>query len=236
MVNNTPNSKLDDKVKETLNNYEAKYDSPDWSRMERMLDAAPQTVSFKWSYVLNGVIAVAVCGGAYLAYNAISSSSPKQNTGIQTETTSPVPAPAKTQPVPVKPNPPVVSTGPTVTTSTETATVPANPTIQIPVNTSVTANAEPKKIKNKVPETKVEDPDLKNIRVIGMGNEPVFGDMLDSSKGIIKETKETVETKEAAKKNKDLPVGWNSFMLSNVNPDSIKSYKERIKKDSTKVQ
>lgn len=238
MVNNTPDSKLDEAVKQTLKNYEAKYDASDWARMESMLDAAPKTVSFKWSYVLNGVIAVVVCGGVYIGYSAISS---KQNTSVKTETTSPLPAPKKTEPAVVKSTPPPVNT--TINTvqpaveSPSTITTTTTP-VQLPVNPALTANVEQKKIKTKVKDVdvQVEDPDLKNLRVIGMGNEPVFGDMLDSSKGIVKETQEKLETKEAAKKSKDLPVGWNSFMLSNVNPDSIKSYKERMKKDSTKVQ
>jgi hypothetical protein len=67
-----------------------------------------------------------------------------------------------------------------------------------------------------------------------MGNEPIFGDMLDSTKGIIRESKEKDATKQAAKKPSEYPIGWNSFMLSNVNPDSIKHYRESIKKDTLK--
>lgn len=67
-----------------------------------------------------------------------------------------------------------------------------------------------------------------------MGNEPVFGDMLDSTKGIIRVTKEKEETKQAAKKPSEYPIGWNNFMLSNVNPDSLKHYRESIKNDTLK--
>lgn len=73
---------------------------------------------------------------------------------------------------------------------------------------------------------------MPDVSVLGMGNEPVFGDMLDSSKGIVGETREDAEKKEAAKKSREVPVGWNTFMLKNVNPDSIKNYRERLKKDS----
>jgi hypothetical protein len=90
------------------------------------------------------------------------------------------------------------------------------------------------KTENKNSNTVGEDALTKSKQsVIGMGNEPVFGDMLDSSKGIINETKEREETKKAAK-TKTYPIGWNNFMLSNVNPDSIKNYHERMQKDSLK--
>ena len=74
----------------------------------------------------------------------------------------------------------------------------------------------------------------KNPVVLGMGNEPIFGDMLDSSKGIIGETKEKESTKKAATSKKNTPVGWDAIMLGNVNPDSLRKYRE--KKDSTKNQ
>ena len=67
-----------------------------------------------------------------------------------------------------------------------------------------------------------------------MGNEPIFGDMLDSTRGIIRVTKEKEETKQAAKKPSEYPIGWNNFMLTNVNPDSIRHYRESMKKDSIK--
>jgi hypothetical protein len=66
-----------------------------------------------------------------------------------------------------------------------------------------------------------------------MGNEPIFGDMLDSSKGIIGETREKEETKKAAKAKKGTPVGWDKFMLPNVNADSLRKYRE--KRDSSKT-
>jgi hypothetical protein len=83
---------------------------------------------------------------------------------------------------------------------------------------------------------KLDPETVKNVRIMGMGNEPVFGDMLDSSKGIVGETAESEETKKEAVKHKDLPPGWNSFMLSNVNIDSLKNYRTRMKKDSVKTE
>lgn len=243
MVNNIPNSKLDEVVKETLNNYEAPYDASDWERMESMLDAAPKSVSFKWSYLLNVFIGLVVCGGAYLAYSAISSPSHKQNT----ETTSPIlKSTTIAKPVINKPVPaPVVNDAPLVIESSVPATVSTNTVTTLPPatnstvanNTSLIGTMKVKKTKEQ-PKGEVDPELLKNVRVLGMGNHPIFGDMLDSSKGIIGETQEDPEVVKAASKNKGLPPGWNSFMVPNVNPDSIKSYREKNKavKDSVKTE
>lgn len=244
MLNNTPNSKLDETIKQTLSGYEAPAEGADWNRMEQMLDNLPRSTPFKWSYVLNGFIGLAICTGAYFTYTAIKShpAAPKVTAPapvLETPVVS-TPAPKATAPTTTsEPAPAVMSSGSNTTTGT------ASTPVSIPVAGNTTANttgteaqqlAKSKKKKDNAAAPVLDPEELKNIRVIGMGNEPVFGDMLDSSKGIVGETKEKQELKEAAKKNKSLPVGWNSFMLSNVNPDSIKSYRERVKKDSVKIE
>ena len=67
-----------------------------------------------------------------------------------------------------------------------------------------------------------------------MGNEPIFGDMLDSSKGVIGTTQEKDETKKAAKSQSNKNIGWDNIMFSNVNPDSIRKHREAMKKDTLK--
>jgi hypothetical protein len=237
MINNTPDSKLDETIKNTLNNYEAQYDASDWSRMESMLDAAPKSTSFKWSHAITVIAGVVVIGGAYLAYNAISSS--KNN---DTEvSTSPVPEntvkespvtvtkPAMITPAPKKEEPAVVVE--------EKTNVPAvkEETAVLKPETKVISKEEKKKEKKKTEKITDVRPIIEsNDRILGMGNEPIFGDMLDSSKGIVGETKEKEETKKAAKAKKDTPVGWNQFMLPNVNTDSLKKHRE--KRDSLKSE
>src|SRR5688500_14099239 len=78
MGNNTPDSKLDETIKSTLNDYEAQYDPSDWARMETMLDAAPKAVSFKWSHALTVLIAVVVLGGGYALINYLGKSKPAE--------------------------------------------------------------------------------------------------------------------------------------------------------------
>jgi hypothetical protein len=229
MGNNTQNSKLDDAIKKSLSDYEARYDAADWSRMESMLDAAPRAAQFKWSYVLNSVIVVAVLGGCWLVYNTISSEEKVADTKTAVE--APAPKAVIVSPTPVtKASTPVadsapVSTPPVITPPVITNVTTPNATAATPV----TKNRNKPVTPSGTPATATEAP-----RFIGMGNEPVFGDMLDSSKGIIGTTKEKEETRKAAKERTDYPVGWNSFMLSNVNPDSIRKYRERMKADSTK--
>ncbi|MDO9186662.1 MAG: hypothetical protein Q7W13_11685 [Bacteroidia bacterium] len=52
MVNKKHNSKLDEVIKETLSNYEASNSIADWAKMERMLDAAPKSNSFRYKHKL----------------------------------------------------------------------------------------------------------------------------------------------------------------------------------------
>jgi hypothetical protein len=234
MINNTPDSKLDETIKNTLNNYEAQYDASDWSRMETMLDAAPKSVNFKWSHAITVIIGIAVIGGGYALYNAFSGPS-----GSSTE--------VSTTPPPVAPeNTPKENTN-TLTTTAGSAPkqdIPSvtpekilTPVISTPENTEpkVLVKEEKKKEKKTSPDKSADPRPIieQNDKVLGMGNEPIFGDMLDSSKGIVGETREKEETKKAAKAKKNTPVGWNNFMLPNVNADSLK--KNREKRDSLKT-
>lgn len=252
MINNSTNSKLDEAVKTTLNNYEAPYDAGDWARMENMLNAAPKSSSFNWTKTLSiGAVAVAVIGGSYFLYNSISSAPQKT---VTTPAITPV---EKVQPQPKTPAPIPATIN---TTPAATSTPVATETNNTSVDTKPEPNVAATKTENKIPEKETKTVVLKettkaetkksgkeknnttkqtpvveiNHGVLGMGNEPVFGDMLDSSKGIIGETREKEETKKAAKANKSMPPGWNSFMTPNVNPDSLKKYRER--RDSAKVQ
>lgn len=241
MINNTPesNSRLDNTVKETLTNYEASFDPNDWSRMESMLDAAPKPSSFKWSTVIGIAAVLIVIGGSYLLYNSLSSSK-----SIDKSDTTPVENVVKIIQKPIvvpKVTPPAISPAAVseevikeIVEPDKIATTkePVNKTVTNPTVASKEGKTKTKKEKTKV--IKVSEETGNTQQVIGMGNEPVFGDMLDSSRGIVGETREKEETKKAAKAKKDLPVGWDNFMLKNVNPDSIKKHRE--KRDSIKAK
>ncbi|MBK7181809.1 MAG: hypothetical protein IPH89_02160 [Bacteroidetes bacterium] len=78
MIDNTPNTKLDVAVKNALKDFEAPYDSNDWSRMESMLNVAPKQTQFNWKYSLNIIIGIAILGGSYIIYKQLSKSFKKK--------------------------------------------------------------------------------------------------------------------------------------------------------------
>ena len=228
MADNTQYNKLDEVVKSTLNGYEAPYDPSDWSKMESMLQNTPKSVNFKWSSTLTIIVGVCLLVGGYLVYNTISPSSKQENeTSKAIENAVVVPAPPTINNVKPVPAPATVVPAP------ENSIVPPAASNEKPIVPAAVENKTATvKEKSKEKNQKVIAQDSVEVKITKMGNEPVFGDMLDSSKGIIRETKEKEETKKAAKVNKDVPIGWDNFMLKNVNPDSLRKNRER--KDSLK--
>jgi hypothetical protein len=241
MVNNTPESKLDETVKKTLSEYEASYDSPDWSRMESMLDAAPKPAfSFNLTYVLYGLAAVVIIGGGYAIFNNLKSN--KTETPVETSTPVVVPhkdvvkETPKTDPV-VVPAPP--ASQPVAAPAAETREPVVTKPEPVKETKIITTETKTEKTQVKTEKTKTKKQSSEPIiephdKIIIMGNEPVFGDMLDSSKGIIGETKEKEEIKRAAKAKKETPVGWNQIMTPHMNIDSMR--KVRQQRDSLKNQ
>ena len=232
MENNTPPNKLDETIKDNLSNYDAKYDSGDWARMERMLDATPKSIVKTGSYKTAIIIAGIVLVGGFAIYKGINSS--KTTTENTAET--PISAPeTKTESVskPV-PAPVVTNTNPIVT---ETPAIIPEIKTSVPEvkNTVAVVDAKEKEIaEKKVTEkkSKKNDNDInKTQKVTVMGNEPIFGDMIDSSKGIVRETKEKESTKKAAvTKGTNSNVGLSGLL--NLNADSIRKQKEQLQKDS----
>ena len=53
-------------------------------------------------------------------------------------------------------------------------------------------------------------------------------------KGVVGNTQEKETTKKAAKTQSNKNIGWDNFMFSNVNPDSIRKHRESMKKDTLK--
>ena len=250
MGNNTTDNKLDETVKNTLSNYEAKFDAGDWSRMESMLNAAPKSTNFSWSTPLTIIVGIAIVSGGYLMYKNVKSSKPAAETIIEatqpTVTTiskSAVPAAEPARPaggkITVTPPPvvakteipvvaPVTKEQPVVTSAgtKEEKTIAAPPVKTTETNNT---NSAALSAKEKIKKDKNTGKETQTVSV--MGNEPVFGDMIDSSKGIIHETKEKEKTKKAAKSQSNTPIG---FGFLNQNLDSLKRHSEQIKKDSVK--
>ncbi|HEY0029237.1 MAG TPA: hypothetical protein VGC65_00650 [Bacteroidia bacterium] len=236
MGNNTSGSnQLDDTVKETLNSYDANYDSGDWSRMERMLDAAPKSSTFNVPYGKVAIVGVAILLGSFLVYKAIL---PSGNDTV--EKIIPAEDETKTEKVITTP-PPAITTNTTVVTTPAPITAPEiKPTAPVPTNTPPIVTAESlakekalaeRAKKEQKKKTDTSNAETKNQKVSVMGNEPIFGDMIDSSKGIIHETKEKESTKKAAKSKGTSGVGLNGLFF---NLDSIRKQKEQMKNDSLK--
>lgn len=239
MENNTPPSKLDETLKESLSSYDAKYDSGDWSRMERMLDSTPKSIAPKGSYNMALIIGGIVLAGGFVIYKGVTSSyTPTPDTTTETETVvtppenktnaviKPTPAPS----VVVKTEPAVVKETPVNVPELKTPLPEVKPSVGVTENKQTDALTQKKKSEKKA--TTPGDSD-KVQKVSVMGNEPVFGDMIDSSKGIIHKTKEKESTKKAAvEKGSKSSVGLNS--LFNLNADSLRKQKEMMQKDSIK--
>lgn len=229
MENNTNPSKLDETIKDNLSNYDAKYDAGDWSRMERMLDATPKSITPKGSYNMAIIIGGIVLVGGFAIYKGVTSSSTTTDTATEAE-------------IPVTPIENKIETAPkpapaTIVTNTVTTTTPIVPEVKttIPeVKTTVAAVDTKTKAKETKSKNVANDNDYnKNQKVTVMGNEPIFGDMIDSSKGIVRETKEKESTKkEAVKKGTSSGIGLGSLL--NLNADSIRKQKELMVKDTVK--
>ncbi|MBA3971420.1 MAG: hypothetical protein H0X46_04635 [Bacteroidetes bacterium] len=227
MGNNTTDNKLDEIFKNSLDSYEANYDAGDWSRMERMLDAAPKSIASKGSYKIAIIVGAIVLAGGFFIYKGIDSA--KNNTE---STNAETPTPAEVTKEIAKPTPapkPLPKEIPVVKSET-LATPVIKPTVIPEPNTAIAETEKAKKEKKQKATEKNSD-FQKNQKVTIMGNEPIFGDMIDSSKGIIRETKEKESTKKAAKAKGTSGIGLSGLM--NLNADSIKKQKEQMQKDST---
>lgn len=236
MENNTTPSKLDETIKDSLSNYDAKYDSGDWARMERMLEATPKSMAPKGSNTIALILGVVVLVGGFLIYKGINSSKKSEET-----TVAPVELPIEKTAEPItKTTPPAAKTKDSEPTSTSAPTV--IPPLEVKSKVS-----EPKKIvsaveqklkpvaekrkKEKKQNTSTLDIDFpKNLKVTVMGNEPIFGDMIDSSKGIVRETKENESTKKEAVIKGSNNIGLSGLL--NLNADSILKQKELMKNDT----
>ncbi len=236
MENNTTPSKLDETIKDSLSNYDAKYDSGDWARMERMLEATPKSMAPKGSNTIALILGVVVLVGGFLIYKGINSSKKSKET-----TVAPVELPIEKTAEPItKTTPPAAKTKDSEPTSTSAPTVipPSEVKSKVPEPKTIVSAVEQKlkpvaekRKKEKKQNTSTLDIDFpKNLKVTVMGNEPIFGDMIDSSKGIVRETKENESTKKEAVIKGSNNIGLSGLL--NLNADSILKQKELMKNDT----
>lgn len=236
MENNTTPSKLDETIKDSLSNYDAKYDSGDWARMERMLEATPKSMAPKGSNTIALILGVVVLVGGFLIYKGINSSKKSEET-----TVAPVELPIEKTAEPItKTTPPAAKTKDSEPTSTSAPTVipPSEVKSKVPEPKTIVSAVEQKlkpvaekRKKEKKQNTSTLDIDFpKNLKVTVMGNEPIFGDMIDSLEGIVRETKENESTKKEAVIKGSNNIGLSGLL--NLNADSILKQKELMKNDT----
>lgn len=252
MENNFTNNKLDDKIKDVLSNYSAEFDASDWTALEKKLSNTSSRQSFRFNskIVLRSLVVAGTLAVGVLAFYLINENIKK----TPSTTEEPISAPEKSESIQQETiiQPPVVLVDSTITTDslpvddteTEIIAKPEKEVIEEKIVDSKPIAKENKTVKEtkkeikkeksetkKTPETKTTaKEDEKPEKIFIMGNEPVFGDMIDSGKGITNKTKESEETKKSAQEKGLVPVGWDAYMLKNVNPDSIR--KNREKKDT----
>jgi len=250
MVNKKHNSKLDEVIKETLSNFEASNSIADWAKMEKMLDAAPKSKSFRYKHKILSIfesemgakkskvskwifspyffIALALLVGAYFLYNILISSKTTEDTN---ESATKVIIGADT----LKTIPPVL---PVDVLSTETK-------IELPKDSvKIEPSEEDNLVKTDEIETAkkaallaketalIEKAKIKKEQSI----KKELIDKIDSSKRVTQELNEKSVINPVEEENKEqsiIPLGRNNFLLYN-NSDSLKKSQIQQAKDTLK--
>lgn len=230
MENNMNSVQLEEIVKNNLANYEARYDANDWSRMEGLLGAAPDSSSFNWKPVLIVFIVCIFLGGAYALYTYLDFSgndAKKSSTYTPPVVKKPAPSPAK-KIVPVIAAPPVD----TVVKDEHQDEPAVNQTPEeIPVTKS---ESKPEKEKINSEDSEKEIQRKKEESEARRARRKALAAAKDSAKEADSSSKEVTRKTEKKEKEKakSSSVGFNIF--STINADSLKKYQERLKKDSVK--
>lgn len=239
MTGNNTNTPFDEKVKDALKDFEASNATANWSRMESMLDAAPKVHTINKKIIINAAIAIVVVAGGYLIYQAIPkgvstiTTEPEKKIELKQEGTQEQQTQQHDMTPSVSPAETIVSDPVTVATDKQeikTETTLTSKTITVEKDATKTN----KQASVKHTDVLKEEEGYKTQKIFKMGNEPIFGDMLDSSKGIVGSTKEKEEVKKAAKEQTHANTNWNTFLFSPVAPDSIRKNREKTQADSLK--
>jgi hypothetical protein len=230
MENNMNSIQLEDIVKNNLANYEAGYDANDWSRMEGLLGAAPDSSSFNWKPVLIIFILCIFLGGGYSLYTYLDFSGSEQRPSTYTP-----PTPKKPAVTTAKKIVPVITTPPLDTTFKDEHV--EEPIVNQTDEEVTVAKAETKPEKEKIAsedsekeiQRKKEESEARRARRKALAATTDSAKGTDSSSETRKSEKNT-DKKEKTKSTST--IGFNIF--STINADSLKKYQERLKKDSVK--
>ncbi len=221
MANTSNNNKLDEKIKQSLSNYKATNSVVDWSRMEEMLDSAPRANTFKWNYLFSALLCIIIVGGAYFMYDSLSYSKLNEKKDV------------------IEPTKLLEKNSTLTIPKVEGTLIESSAPKEMPEVTNAASIENESKSAKFISHTTLKSESIqkdvnvnikKPTQILIMGNEPVFGDMLDSAKGIIGATKEKESTKKSAVIHSESPIGWNKF----INQDSLR-LNNKSQSDSLKL-
>lgn len=224
---------LEDIIKNSLANYEARYDSNDWSRMENLLGTTPDSRPFNWKPVLIVVAVLVVVGGAYALFSTLDFSKSTEKPAVYTPTR--VVKKQSVQPVQKQVPPPVVT--PIIN---EDSLRQAEEEMNIAKENEAERNQEvvskEPEVKKEKKELSKEEIELRRARRRAMAtadsnktNEESKTNETskDTAENVVKETKEHHKKE----KTKTSSVGFNIF--STLNADSLKKAQERLKNNDS---
>ena len=260
MLTNSQESKLDLLIKKTLSSYEVEYNADDWSKMEKVLEVVPKSKPFKASYLLFLLIGVLVIYGSYLLYTKISFEKKSAIINPVILQKDSIVAPKSISTKSIISTKKIVSIDSvsqknssyvnqdSIDDFTAMEAEKLNATEDEKKLSKIKASektekqdsllkekklkkelAAKEKLKNKLA---AKEKELNKQQNSKDSEEAAFGDMLDTTRGIVREIKEKDQSKKPEVENNKTPVGWNSSLLKDVNPDSIKV--RRTRKDSLK--
>lgn len=222
---------LEEIVKNSLGNYEARYDANDWSRMEAMLGTTTDSSTFNWKPVLIVFIIVAALGGGYAVFTNIDfskSASPAEKEATTPNT--PPPVVKKTIAPVVKEVPPPVVAPPAINEDslkkfeedTRLAKEEEDRKARLEEEREEEARLKKERKREEPTKEELEAREAKRARRRALADSNKTKE--DSSKATVKEPKK--------EKSKSSGIGLNIF--STFNADSLKKYQEKLKKDSVK--
>ena len=221
---------LEELIKTNLENYEARYDSNDWARMETVLGTTPDSRPFNWKPVLIVLIVLGLAGGGYVLFTTVDfskilSKSTPVSTPPAVVKKAPVTPPVKTE----TPRPTPVINVDSIRQAEEAKAAAAlaakeeEERVQREEAEKEEVRLKKERRKEKEEPTK-EEIELRRARRRALAN---------ADSGKTNNTSSTETTKETEKeKTKSTHIGLNIF--STMNADSLKKYQEKAKKDSTK--
>ncbi len=247
MVNKSKNTELDEIIKQTLSDIEAPSLTSDWSQMEKLLDAAPQSNSFKYKHELTSFVEsikdftksnslkwvfspyffifLAIVAGAFLLHNRMNLPVTDENTTNLIAKDTIIADPSKSITPQVLPK--------DVLNTNNKKQLPKD-SMNNQISTSDKNSLKSEEIKSdKKENTLIEESeevktdnkkDLKKKEQISKKeNFPVSKDSRDSANGVSEGNNQS-----------DNSVGRNNFLLYNINSDSIKKLQNQQPKDSLK--